>query len=78
VDENVQVPVTAVVPVTLRLAGQLTVRPVDGVVDGVMLTVPVKPFSGVTVRVDDAPVAPLLKLTGEVAVNVKSFAALNV
>ncbi len=35
-------------------------------------------MTGVTVIVDDAPVAPLLKLTGDVAVNEKSFAAVKV
>ena len=69
---------TAVVPVTARLVGHPTIRPVVGDTVETMLTVPVKPFRGVTVIVDDAPVAPVLKLTGEVAVNWKSFAAVKV
>ena len=75
---NVQDPVTAVVPLTTRLAGHATVRPVPGLTTSLMLTVPVKPLAGVTVIVEDAPVAPVLKLTGDEAVNVKSFALLNV
>ena len=71
-------PVTAVAPVTVKLAGQPTVRPVVGDTEEAMFTVPVKPFNGVTVIVEEAPVAPVLKLTGEVAVNWKSFAAVKV
>ncbi len=70
-----QVPVTAVVLVTVRLAGQPTVRPVGGDVEVEMFTVPVKPPDGVTVIVEVAPVAPELKLTGEVAPMLKFFTA---
>jgi hypothetical protein len=71
-------PVTAVALVTVRLVGQTTVRPDVGLTTSAMLTVPVNPLSGVTVIVEDEPVAPVLKLTGEVAVKVKSFVALKV
>ncbi len=60
---------TATVPVTVRLAGQLGVRPADVV--GVRVTVPVKPPEGVTVTVE-LPEAPVLKSAGEVAVIAKS------
>ena len=73
-----QVPATAVVPVTDKLVGQPTVRPVVGDTVEAILTVPVKPFCGVTVMVEEAPVAPVLKLTGEVAVNPNSLAAVKV
>ncbi len=69
---------TAVVPVTVRLAGQLGVMPVVGVVEVVRVTVPVNPPDGVIVMVE-LPVAlralteaPVLKSAGEVAEIVKS------
>ncbi len=64
------VPVTAP-EVTVRLAGQLAVRPVDGETIVVKLTVPVNPADGVIVIVE-LPVAPVLKSAGEVAEIVKS------
>ncbi len=74
---------TAVVPVTVRLAGQLGVMPVVGVVEVVRVTVPVNPPDGVIVMVE-LPVtlralteAPVLKSAGEVAVIVKSPPKVN-
>jgi hypothetical protein len=72
-DEGVQVPVTAPV-VTVRLAGQLAVRPVAGETTVLRVTVPVKLPIGVTVIVE-LPVAPVLKSAGEVAVIEKSTVA---
>ncbi len=60
---------TEPVPVTVRLAGQLGVRPAEVV--AVRVTVPVKPPEGVTVTVE-LPEAPVLKSAGEVAVIAKS------
>jgi hypothetical protein len=71
-DDGLQVPVTAPV-VTVRLAGQLAVRPVDGETTVVRVTVPVKVPIAVTVTVE-LPVAPVLKSAG-VAVTVKSTVA---
>ncbi len=78
VEVGLHFPVTAVVPVTVRLAGQPGVRPVVGVVEVVRVTVPVNPPDGVMVTVE-LPVAlralteaPVLKSAGEVAVIVKS------
>ncbi len=78
VEVGLHFPVTAVVPVTVRLAGQPGVMPVVGVVEGVRVTVPVNPPEGVMVTVE-LPLAlralaeaPVLKSAGEVAVIVKS------
>src|SRR2546428_11383844 len=57
--------------VTVRLAGQFAVRPVEGETTVLRVTVPVKPPDGVTVIVE-LPVAPVLKSAGEVAEIVKS------
>ncbi len=69
---------TAVVLGTVRLAGQLGVSPVEGVVEAVRVMVPVNPPDGVIVMVE-LPVAlralteaPVLKSAGEEAVIVKS------
>ena len=72
------IPVTAAASPTVKLAGQLTVKPDEGLVNAPMLTVPVNPFDGVTVIVEDEPLAPVLKSTGEVAVRVKSLPPVNV
>ena len=73
-DDGLQVPVTALGPVTIRLGGQLAVRPVDGETVVVSVTVPVKPPIGVIVIVE-LPVAPALKSAGEVAEIEKSIVA---
>ena len=65
-----QVPVTTP-DVTVRLAGQLAARPVDGETVVVKVTVPVNPPDGVIVIVE-LPVAPVLKSAGDVAEIVKS------
>ena len=65
------VPVTVLELVTVRLGGQLAVRPVEGETTVLRVTVPVKPPDGVTVIVE-LPVAPVLKSAGEVAEIVKS------
>ena len=70
------VPVTTPV-VTIRLVGQLAVRPVDGEIMVVRVTVPVKPLSGVMVIVE-LPVAPVLKSAGEMTPIVKSTTPVNV
>jgi hypothetical protein len=70
-DPGLHVPVTALEPVTARLDGQFALRPVDGETVVTRVTVPVKPFTGVTVIVE-LPVAPVLKSAGEVAAIVKS------
>jgi len=67
----VQVPVTVLELVTVRLGGQFAVRPVEGETTVLRVTVPVKPPAGVTVIVE-LPVAPVLKSAGEVAEIVKS------
>jgi hypothetical protein len=72
-EEGLQVPVTAPV-VTVRLAGQLAVRPVAGETTVLRVTVPVKLPIGVTVIVE-LPVAPVLKSAGEVAEIEKSTVA---
>ncbi len=77
VEVGLQVPVTMVVPVTVRLAGQLGVKPVAGEIDVERATVPVKPPTGVIVMVE-LPVAPELKSAGEVAVIVKSLGTIKV
>ena len=70
-EDGLQVPITALAPVTTRLAGQFAVRPVEGETVVVSSTVPVKPPTGVTVIVE-LPVAPVLKSAGDVAVIEKS------
>ena len=65
------VPVTVLELVTVRLGGQLAVRPVEGETTVLRVTVPVKPPDGVTVIVE-LPVAPVLKSAGEVAEIAKS------
>jgi len=70
-DDGVQVPVTVLELVTVRLGGQFAVRPVEGETTVLRVTVPVKPPAGVTVIVE-LPVAPVLKSAGEVAEIVKS------
>jgi hypothetical protein len=75
-EDGPQVPVTAPV-VTVRLVGQLAVRPVDGKIIVVRVTIPVKPLSGVMVIVE-LPVAPVLKSDGEVTPIVKSTTPVNV
>jgi hypothetical protein len=57
---------TVLGPVTIRLRGQLAVRPVDGETVVARVTVPVKPPNGVIVIVE-VPVAPVLKSAGEEA-----------
>ena len=71
VEVGLHVPVTAVVPVTVILAGHPGVRPVSGEVRVVRVTRPVKPPDGVTVMVE-LPVAPELKSAGDDAETVKS------
>jgi len=75
-EDGAHVPVTAPV-VTVRLAGQFAVRPVDGETTVLRVTVPTKPPDGVTVIVE-LPVAPALKSAGDVAVIVKSAAKVKV
>ncbi len=69
-EDGAHVPVTAPV-VTVRLAGQLPVRPVAGETTVLRVTVPVNVPIGVTVMVE-LPVAPVLKSAGEDAVIEKS------
>jgi hypothetical protein len=57
---------------SVTLAGQVTVRPVDGVTEGVSVTAPLNAPTALTVTVVDAPVVPVLKFTGPVAEMVKS------
>jgi hypothetical protein len=72
-EDGAHVPVTAPV-VTVRLAGQLAVRPVAGETTVFRVTAPVKPPIGVTVIVE-LPVAPVLKSAGDVAEIEKSTTA---
>ena len=72
-EDGLHVPVTAP-EVTVRLAGQLAARPVEGETTVVRVTAPVKPPIGVIVIVE-LPVAPVLKSAGEVAEIVKSTVA---
>ena len=72
-EDGAHVPVTAP-DVTVRLAGQLAARPVDGETTVVRVTVPVKVPIGVTVIVE-LPVAPVLKSAGEDAEIEKSTVA---
>ena len=70
-EDGAHVPVTAP-DVTVRLAGQFAVRPVEGETTVLRVTVPVKLPIGVTVIVE-LPVAPALKSAGEEAEMVKSI-----
>ena len=72
-EAGLHVPVTAP-EVTVRLAGQLAVRPVAGETTVFRVTVPVKLPIGVIVIVE-LPVAPVLKSAGEVAEIEKSDTA---
>ena len=56
----------------VAIVGQVTVRPVAGVTTDARLIVPAKFWTLVRVTVIAEPVAPLLKLTGEVTDIVKS------
>ena len=76
-DAGLHVPVTAIVPVIVRLVGQLAVRPLEGETVVVRLTEPVNPPDGVTVTVE-LPVAPVLKSAGDVTVIVKSPPNVNI
>ena len=64
VEDNVQEAATVAFAVMLTGAGQVTVKPVAGLVTAVRLTVPAK--LNVLVKLTDItePVAPELKLTG--------------
>jgi hypothetical protein len=73
-EDGAHVPVTALGPVIVRLAGQLAVRPVVGETTVLRVTVPVKPPIGVMVIVE-LPVEPVLKSAGEVAEIEKSTVA---
>ena len=72
VELRVQEAATVAFAVMLTGAGQVTVKPVAGLVTGVRVTVPAK--LNVLVRETDIaePVAPELKLTGVPTVIVKS------
>jgi hypothetical protein len=72
VDERVQDVATVAFAVILTGAGQVTVKPVAGLVTAVRVTVPAK--LNVLVSETDivAPVAPELKLTGVAVEMVKS------
>jgi len=72
-EAGLQVPVTAP-EVTVRLAGQLAVRPVAGETTVLRVTVPVKLPIGVIVIVE-LPVAPVLKSAGDEAEIEKSDTA---
>ena len=72
-EDGAHVPVTAP-DVTVRLAGQLAARPVEGETTVVRVTGPVKPPIGVMVMVE-LPVAPVLKSAGDVAEIEKSTVA---
>ena len=76
-DDGLQVPVTVLAPVIVRLTGQLAVRPVDGETVVVRVTVPVNPPDGVIVIVEP-PVAPVLKSAGDEAVIEKSAPTVKV
>jgi hypothetical protein len=71
VDDRVHEAATVAFAVILTGAGQVTVNPVTGLVTAVRVTVPAK--LNVLVRLTDiaAPVAPELKLTGELTLMVK-------
>ena len=73
VDASVQDAVTVALAVMLvAVVGQVTVRPVAGVTEADRLILPTKFWTLVRVTVMAAPVAPLLKLTGEDTEIVKS------
>jgi hypothetical protein len=72
-EDGLQAPVTAP-EVTVRLVGQLAVRPVDGETTMVRATVPAKVPIGVIVIIEP-PAAPVLKSAGEEAEIVKSTVA---
>ena len=72
-EDGAHVPVTAP-EVTVRLAGQLAVRPVEGETTVLRVTVPVKLPIGVMVIVE-LPVAPVLKSAGDEAEIEKSDTA---
>jgi hypothetical protein len=71
VDERAQEAATVAFAVMLTGAGQVTVKPVTGLVTGVRVTVPAK--LNVLVRLTEmaAPVAPELKFTGVLVEMVK-------
>ena len=72
-DARVQDAVTVALAVMLvAVVGQVTVRPVAGETTEARLIVPAKFWTLVRVTVIAEPVAPLLKLTGEVTDMVKS------
>jgi len=75
-EDGLQVPVTAP-ETTVRLAGQLAARPVDGETTVVRLTAPVNPPEGVMVIVE-LPVAPVLKSAGDEAEIEKSAPTVKV
>jgi hypothetical protein len=68
---GLQLPVTGLVAVIVRLAGQLGLSPVEGETDVVSVIIPVKPPVEVAVMVD-VPVEVDLKSAGDVADRVKS------
>lgn len=73
VDARVHEAVTVALAVmAVAVVGQLTVRPLAGVTAEVKLMLPAKLNVLVRVTVMADPVAPLLKLTGDVAEIVKS------
>ncbi len=72
-EDGAHVPVTAP-EVTVRLAGQFAVRPVEGETTVLRVTVPVKLPIGVMVIVE-LPVAPVLKSAGDEAEIEKSDTA---
>ena len=63
---------TVAFAVILTGAGHVTVNPVAGLVTGVRVTVPAKLKVLVSVTIVDAPEVPELKLTGLVALILKS------
>ena len=62
----------ALAVIAVAVVGQVTVRPVAGVTTDARLILPAKLKVLVRVTVIEAPVAPLLKLTGDVTDIVKS------
>ncbi len=69
---NVQDVGTVALAVKLTGAGHVTVRPVVGLTVGVRATLPTKFWTLVSVIEIDAPIAPVLKLTGVTADIAKS------
>ena len=61
----------ALAEIDVAVVGQVTVRPVEGVTADARLMVPAKLKVLVRVTVIAEPVAPLLKLTGELTERVK-------